>query len=387
MWESNGIFLAKKPKKKHQKINANNLLSNEKITHHQPANGIFFALSSSLSHQRIVKMDYERLSNASSFSFATTTNLQEPKWMLKNAYASQFQKNLSFSSNENHYPNYSNNDGNAGGAQFHHQKVSTTNYTNSNHSGTNNALININSNISYFNTNYPRQRFTPYYNRRSYANASLQPTNNRSHQNYLNQQQSQQIDSEFENSLGAANACQSSLAASRDANNKHSSVLCNGIVTSSTKNSSMLSINGGNSSAQELSVNGPDSSTCVTLQISNLDSTFDEHALKQHLINKLKPITSVISIYFEAISVAKIKLPSAYHAKQVISNLHRKKIGHKRITVSYTRESSSMEPSTLRCQVVGILKVSQIDTNFNVFFFFFHFSHAIFFDFHKFIFF
>lgn len=284
--------------------------------------------------------------------------------MFKNAYASQFHKNHSYSSNENYYPNYSNNDGNATSAQFHHQKVSTPNFNNINSiSGNSNALININSNISYFNTNYPRQRFTPYYNRRSYANASLQ-TNQRGFQSYSNQQQ--QLDSEYGNSLGVLNGCQSSLAVSCDANNNQSLALTlsNGIgngpaVTSSTKNSTVLSTNGGNSTPQELSASGQDNSTCVTLQISNLDSTFDEQALKQHLINKLKPITSVISIYFEAISVAKIKLPSAYHAKQVISNLHRKKIGHKRITVSYTRESSSMEPSTLRCQVVGILKVSQ----------------------------
>ncbi|KAI8035532.1 hypothetical protein M5D96_011690 [Drosophila gunungcola] len=43
-------------------------------------------------------------------------------------------------------------------------------------------------------------------------------------------------------------------------------------------------------------------------------------------------------------------------AKQVVSNLHRKKIGHKRMLVSYTRDSSLTEVKTLRCQVAGLLK-------------------------------
>lgn len=99
------------------------------------------------------------------------------------------------------------------------------------------------------------------------------------------------------------------------------------------------------------------SKTCVTLQISNLDTTIEENDLKQYLINRLKPITSVISIYFESLSVAKIRLPSDHQARQVIAYLHRKKIGHKRITVSFTRESSTLDSSTLRCQVAGLLKV------------------------------
>lgn len=76
------------------------------------------------------------------------------------------------------------------------------------------------------------------------------------------------------------------------------------------------------------------SMTGVTLQISNLDTTIEENDLKQYLINRLKPIATVLSIYFETLSVAKIKLPSDHQARQVITYLHRKKIGHKRITVS-----------------------------------------------------
>lgn len=312
-------------------------------------------------------MDFERLSRASSFTFSGISAVQEPpraaSQFRTERIGSQFR-----SSNENSYPNYNNNGGNASNAQFHYQRGSTTNYNNNNNnniSNSSNGLNNINSNLSYFN-----RRFTPYYNKRSNANASVQLNNQRGYHGYLNQQQYQQQDSEYDNSLVAVNGCQSLSVISCDANNNQSLALTssnsfgNGsTLMSSTKNTSVHNTNG-NASLQEMSGSGPENSSCVTLQISNLDSTFDEHALKQHLINKLKPITSVISIYFEAISVAKIKLPSPYHAKLVISFLHRKKIGHKRITVSYTRESSSMEPSTLRCQVVGILKVSRVVSNY-----------------------
>lgn len=115
----------------------------------------------------------------------------------------------------------------------------------------------------------------------------------------------------------------------------------------------------GSTSSRSRSLSGDDAgaaSSCVTLQVSNLDTSIDERILKQHLINRLKSITPVLSIYFETVSVAKIKLSSSKHARQAIAILHRKKIGHKRISVAETRESSSMEPSTLRCQVAGLLK-------------------------------
>lgn len=40
----------------------------------------------------------------------------------------------------------------------------------------------------------------------------------------------------------------------------------------------------------------------------------------------------------------------------VVAHLHRRKLGHKRMMVSYSRESSSVELATLRCQVAGLLK-------------------------------
>lgn len=92
----------------------------------------------------------------------------------------------------------------------------------------------------------------------------------------------------------------------------------------------------------------------VTLQISNIDTSIEDRALKNYLIGKLKPITPVLSFVYEGLSMVKIRLPSMHHAKQVVAFLHRKKIRHKRISVAYT---STLEPSTLRCQVAGLLKV------------------------------
>lgn len=125
----------------------------------------------------------------------------------------------------------------------------------------------------------------------------------------------------------------------------------------SSSQSTPINGNISNASSNGSSPFDSNSKQCVTLQISNLDTTIEENALKQYLLNRLKPIASVISIYFESISIAKIKLPSDHQARQVIAHLHRKKIGHKRITVSYTRESSTLDSSTLRCQVAGLLKV------------------------------
>lgn len=100
----------------------------------------------------------------------------------------------------------------------------------------------------------------------------------------------------------------------------------------------------------------PPPDTTVTLQISNIDASIDDRAMKQYIVSKLKPITPIVSFSYEGLTVAKLRIPSHHHAKQVVAYLHRKKIGHKRIIVSYTRDSSSMEPSMLRCQVAGLLK-------------------------------
>ncbi|XP_023161530.2 meiosis regulator and mRNA stability factor 1 [Drosophila hydei] len=132
-------------------------------------------------------------------------------------------------------------------------------------------------------------------------------------------------------------------------------VACSGASTMST-NSCASSSNGESSGPTHAFASVTDPSDAVTLQITNLDYSLDETSLRNFLMNQLKPITPVVSLNFEASSYAKVTVPDLYFAKQVVSNLHRKKIGHKRMLVSYTRDSSLTEVNTLRCQVAGLLK-------------------------------
>lgn len=55
----------------------------------------------------------------------------------------------------------------------------------------------------------------------------------------------------------------------------------------------------------------------VTLQISNLDPTIEEHNIRHYLFSQLKSITPVMSLIMETPSTAKLKVPSNVFAKQV----------------------------------------------------------------------
>ncbi|XP_046812509.1 uncharacterized protein LOC111675277 [Lucilia cuprina] len=137
--------------------------------------------------------------------------------------------------------------------------------------------------------------------------------------------------------------------------NKSSSVSLATVVTSSCSSGGTVMTSTPYNTSQTYTTAGDPNDT-VTLQITNLDFSMDEASLRNFLLNQLKPITPVVSLTFEGSSYAKVTVPDLYFAKQVVSNLHRKKIGHKRMLVSYTRDSSLTEINTLRCQVAGLLK-------------------------------
>lgn len=203
------------------------------------------------------------------------------------------------------------------------QQLSSSNYSN----------INIPSQIGPHFYNLPRQRYTPYYSR-SFSNSSSNSLQ------YQQQSTSALLPLPPPPGLNSTN------------NSSDSGVSFNSQDSDTIDTQSVVGLSsaGGNGRDNDLD-------QTVTLQISNLDGTIDDRILRQHLMAKLKPITPILSFVFEGSATAKIRLPSHHHAKQVVAYLHRKKIGHKRITVSYTRDSSSTEPSTLRCQVAGLLKV------------------------------
>lgn len=114
----------------------------------------------------------------------------------------------------------------------------------------------------------------------------------------------------------------------------------------------------------------------VYLQISNLDQWYDEANLRNYLLSQLKPITPILSLSIETPSIAKVRVPSlqvnfqpkassdpihcisfsSQFAKQVVSHLHRKKMGHKRMFVSFMKDKTSAEVSALRNKVAGLLK-------------------------------
>lgn len=198
--------------------------------------------------------------------------------------------------------------------------------------------------------NLPRQRYTPYYSR-SLSNSSGSNGGNSTKINNINAQQSLLLPS----SSSSSSLSSSNLNSTSDSG--FSSIGHDPDQFGASLNLSNISM--GNTSSNGTTNNTSHNvvDTTVTLQISNIDTSIDDGALKNFLIGKLKPISPIISFTFEGQNTAKIRLPSHHHAKQVVAYLHRKKIGHKRIIVSYTRDSSSLEPSMLRCQVAALLKV------------------------------
>jgi meiosis arrest female protein 1 len=54
--------------------------------------------------------------------------------------------------------------------------------------------------------------------------------------------------------------------------------------------------------------------------------------------------------------VANIKVNNQQAAQFIISQLHRQKLGHKRIVISYA-QSNSPDPEQLRAMVISILQV------------------------------
>lgn len=50
----------------------------------------------------------------------------------------------------------------------------------------------------------------------------------------------------------------------------------------------------------------------VTLQLNNLDSSYDETFLENFLISLLKPITPIVSLHIDGNSSAKVEVPSSH---------------------------------------------------------------------------
>lgn len=86
-----------------------------------------------------------------------------------------------------------------------------------------------------------------------------------------------------------------------------------------------------------------------------------------HIKNKLTLHEFEMNFYFQILSltisaqadgspIANIRVNSQQEAQFTISQLHRQKLGHKRIIISYA-QNNSPDPEELRAMVFGLLQV------------------------------
>lgn len=87
----------------------------------------------------------------------------------------------------------------------------------------------------------------------------------------------------------------------------------------------------------------------------------DPQELKRILLSMFKEHVMVQSLnlfrHFDGNLVANVRVSSAQDAQYVISQLHRRKVGHKRVVIS-NAQSTSPNPHVLKSQVISLLQVS-----------------------------
>lgn len=216
---------------------------------------------------------------------------------------------------------------------------------------------------------YQKQRYAPYPNRNHGHNQPLpSSTSSASSSNQSNLFQQPSANVSYGNANKSLNSSLNSISSDSGKNSTFystsSSNTSSGAISSNTSQCSNSSSSGTGSGLNcsssyqsgSMQSTGADQKEMVVLQIGNLDPSIEEHKMHQYLLCQLKSITPVISLVIESPSLAKVKVPSTQFAKLVVANLHRKKIGHKRMVVSYIKDPSSAESSALRCQVAGLLK-------------------------------
>ncbi|KAL3273484.1 hypothetical protein HHI36_014925 [Cryptolaemus montrouzieri] len=97
----------------------------------------------------------------------------------------------------------------------------------------------------------------------------------------------------------------------------------------------------------------------VDLIISNLDSSIGAAELRRLLFNLLKEYTMIYSLKIttqtDGSTCANIRVSSQQEAQFAISQLHRQKLGQKRIVISYAQSNVS-DPEHLKAIVVNILQ-------------------------------
>ncbi|KAK3909373.1 Meiosis regulator and mRNA stability factor 1 [Frankliniella fusca] len=101
--------------------------------------------------------------------------------------------------------------------------------------------------------------------------------------------------------------------------------------------------------------NGP-----VELQVTNLDQNMDPKEMKRVLQAVFREHVSVlhISVFVQSDGnlAATVRVQSLQDAQYAISQLHRKKVGFKRIQISYSQSGPTINPALVRSQIVSLLQ-------------------------------
>ncbi|XP_030758760.1 meiosis regulator and mRNA stability factor 1 isoform X2 [Sitophilus oryzae] len=97
----------------------------------------------------------------------------------------------------------------------------------------------------------------------------------------------------------------------------------------------------------------------VDLNITNLDPNIETKELRRLLGAMIKEYVMILHlnvvVQADGTPVANLRVLNAHDAQYVISQLHRQKLGHKRIVISYT-QNNSPDPDQLKIMVVNILQ-------------------------------
>lgn len=59
----------------------------------------------------------------------------------------------------------------------------------------------------------------------------------------------------------------------------------------------------------------------------------------------------------DGMPVANLRVRSQQEAQFIISQLHRQKLGHKRIIIAYEQDHSRIDPDQLKVMVISVLQV------------------------------
>lgn len=99
------------------------------------------------------------------------------------------------------------------------------------------------------------------------------------------------------------------------------------------------------------------------LFISNLEPTMDVAQLRKVLMAQLKKFAMVISlnvsVHPDGCPYATVKVSSQQEAQFIISQLHRQKLGYKRMVISYMQNDAA-DPNQLRAMIIALLQVSDL---------------------------